>query len=138
MHMSNPEMNKSDGLLSALADEVNAARLALSELGVPAVLEGEPLSLPERIAWLNLTRPAAVGASLTSEPRAETGGQPAQSDAEQPEARPATDADAEWVAETDGVMWGSRRGRHPCCSGSATEQAARETAARLNAEEAES
>jgi len=60
MHMSNAEMNKNDRVLSALADEVNAAHAALCDLNVPLVLEGEPLSLPERIAWLNLTRPAAA------------------------------------------------------------------------------
>ena len=54
-------MSKAVQVLSALADEVNAAHLALSELGVPLVLDGEPLSLSERIAWLNLTRPAAEG-----------------------------------------------------------------------------
>ncbi len=53
-------MTENDRVLSALADEVNAAHLALCDLGVPLVLEGEPLSLPERIAWLNLTRPAAA------------------------------------------------------------------------------
>ena len=55
-------MSKAVHVLSALADEVNAAHLALNELGVPLALDGEPLSLPERIAWLNLTRPAAEAA----------------------------------------------------------------------------
>ena len=55
-------MSKAAQVLSALADEGNAAHLALSELGVPLTLDGEPLSLPERIAWLNLTRPAAEAA----------------------------------------------------------------------------
>ncbi len=73
-------MTENDRVLSALADEVNAAHLALCDLGVPLVLEGEPLSLPERIAWLNLTRPAAGGASPavppTSEPSATDGDRP--------------------------------------------------------------
>jgi len=61
MRVSNRE---NDRALAALADEVNAAHLMLSELGVPAVLEGDDLSLPERIAWLNLTRPAVPGAGV--------------------------------------------------------------------------
>ncbi len=52
-------MTENDRVLSALADEVNQAHAALSDLHVPVVLEGEHLSLPERIAWLNLTKPAA-------------------------------------------------------------------------------
>ena len=54
-------MSKAAQVLSVLADEASAAHLALNELGVPHALDGEPLSLPERIAWLNLTRPAVEG-----------------------------------------------------------------------------
>ena len=58
---SEEAMNENDCALPALADEPNTAHAALSDLDVPVVLEGEPLSLTERIAWLNLARPAAEG-----------------------------------------------------------------------------
>ncbi len=55
-------MTENDRVLSALADEMNTAHAALSDLGVPAVLEGDLLWLPERVAWLNLTRPRRIAA----------------------------------------------------------------------------
>jgi hypothetical protein len=60
-------MTENARVLSALADAVNAAHAALCDLNVPLVLEGEALSLPERIAWLNQTRPAPAGTSVPAD-----------------------------------------------------------------------
>jgi hypothetical protein len=58
-------MTENDRALSALADEVNGAHATLDELRVPRTLAGELLPLPERIAWLNLTRPAPASPAAT-------------------------------------------------------------------------
>jgi hypothetical protein len=59
--MEEGPMTENDRIQPALADKVNDAHLASNELKAPLVINGEPLSLPERIAWLNLTRPPGGG-----------------------------------------------------------------------------
>ena len=78
-------MTRNDRALSALADEVNGAHATLDELRVPRTLAGELLPLPERIAWLDLTRPAPAspvatvlaGLAALVQAAAATGAQPA-------------------------------------------------------------
>jgi hypothetical protein len=95
-------MTENDRVLSALADEVNAAHAALSDLNVPLVLEGEPLSLPERIAWLNLTRPTSPASPPAAPPASERG----MTDGNRPTAVLAAMSPVHVVALVKGVIEG--------------------------------
>ncbi len=126
-------MTENDRILSAHAEEMNATHAALDELRVPRAQEGDLLTLPKRIVWLKRTRLAPADADQPSA-GSET---PAAAAPAETTGQAAATTDGEWVAETDGVMWGVTPRSAPMlfrlCE---SEEAARELAARWNAGEA--